>query len=673
MRCASSPLLPVAGCLAGLALSFPALAGMTLTARTVDVPGLHLQDVSLRLDDGADGLHVQLRAARADVPAMGWRRVGLRLDGTLRRDEERRWLLDGPLKLKGAPGGALGNASLGLVVDPQGNTLQLDLAQSKAALHADMPLDQTSHAQIRLQNLPAAWLQGLLSRAWSGRANAGQLDAEMALDVREDGVQSSGAFTLSGLGFDSPSGTLAGQGLDGSGRLDLDTTGEAARIGLDATLRGGELLLGPLYARLPGHAVQLGVDASASNGGVELGRLRVGDADALQLDGALAFDAKGNLQRLRLDRLEARFPAAYQRYGQAWLAAGLGLHDMRTAGALRGTLDLRADGLHAFAFATDGLDLADGDGRFAVDGLRGGLDWSREGERPATSLAWKQLRFYQIANGAAQSRWQSRGGTLGLQAPVDVPVLGGRLHVGELAWRPAAAKGQRLSTSLALAGMDMGAFCQAVGWPRFPGTLGGAVPSLRWVDDRIELAGGLSVNVFDGFVDLTGLSLQQPFGASPVLAGDVSLRQLDLAAITSVFDFGSITGRLDGSIDGLRLVDWSPVAFQAQLLAGDGGRISQRAVNNLTAVGGGGLAAGLQGAVLKLFKTFGYRRIGLNCALQDGVCRMGGLDGGEDGYTIVEGSGLPHLQVIGHQTRVDWPTLMRRLKAAVAGAGPEVR
>jgi hypothetical protein len=187
------------------------------------------------------------------------------------------------------------------------------------------------------------------------------------------------------------------------------------------------------------------------------------------------------------------------------------------------------------------------------------------------------------------------------------------------------------------------------------------------------LDGGLSVNVFDGFVDITRLSLQGPFSASPVLTADVQLRQLDLGAMTSVFDFGSITGRMDGSIDELRLVNWTPVAFKASLLAGGGGRISQRAVNNLTAVGGGSAAAGLQGAVLKLFKTFGYKRIGLNCTLQASVCHMSGLDNEADGYTIVEGSGLPRLQVIGHQSQVDWPTLVRRLKSAIEGNGPEVR
>jgi hypothetical protein len=81
----------------------------------------------------------------------------------------------------------------------------------------------------------------------------------------------------------------------------------------------------------------------------------------------------------------------------------------------------------------------------------------------------------------------------------------------------------------------------------------------------------------------------------------------------------------------------------------------------------------LQGAMLKLFKTFGYKQIGLNCTLQGTVCQMSGLQTTGDGYTIVEGSGLPRLQVIGHQTQVDWPTLVRRLREAINGSAPQIR
>jgi hypothetical protein len=673
MRPTSSHLLPCCCLLLGIGGALPARADVLLAAKSISVPGVRLHAVNARLgEDPAGGLHVQLSAGQADVPAMGWRRLGLVLDGNLQRDVRLRWTFDGSVRLAGAPGGALSDAHVKIQLSESANTLLVDILQGKAQASTALPLDQPSHAQISLKSLPAGWLQGLLGTVWSGRPTSGRLDAELALDIRDIGLQSSGQFTLYGAGFDTPSGTLAGQGVNGSGRFNLDTTNGPAQIDLDAVLRGGELLLGPLYAKLPDHVVQLGLHANAQNGAFELSRLRLTDADALQLDGALAFDAKGELKTLKLDHLHASFPAAYQRYAQAWLNT-LGLHDMGITGQLSGSLDLRTDGLHGFAFDTDGLDLADADGRMAISGLRGGLDWTAEGQRPTTTLGWRSLQFYRVPNGAAQSHWQSHDGALSLLQPLEVPVLKGQLRIGELDWRPAAAKGQRLETALVLTDVDMATFSRAMGWPAFPGTLAGAIPSLRWVDDHFELQGGLSASLFGGFVDITRLSLQQPFGLNPVLSGDIALKQLDLGAITSVFDFGNITGRLDGSIDDLRLVNWSPVAFKASLLADSGGRISQRAVNNLTTVGGGGIAGGLQGAVLKLFKTFGYRRIGLDCVLQGTVCQMSGLETGDDGYTIVEGSGLPRLQVIGHQTQVDWPTLLRRLHDAINGTAPEVR
>ncbi|MFC4526824.1 hypothetical protein ISN76_08995 [Dyella halodurans] len=672
MRFSSSHLLLSLGILLWVGLALPARADIALGAKTVSLPGLKLQEVQgLVGEDGRGGLKLTLHAARTDVPTLGWRRVTADLQGSLQRDVHLRWLFNGTVQLVGAPGAALSNAKVAMVVDEAANTLEIDISQAAAQASMALPLDQPTHAQISLKGLPAAWLQGLLSTIWSGRATAGKLDADMALDLENKGVQASGQFALSAAGFDTASGTLAGQGVNGNGRLNIDTTSTPSRIDLDASMRGGELLLGPIYARLPDHPVQLSLTATTHNGAVDFTRLRVADADALQFDGMLAFNAKGEVQKLKLDKLQARFPAAYQRYGQAWLTT-LGMRDVHIDGQLAGSLDLDASGLRSFDFDTDGLDLADSEGRLSIKGLRGGIDWAAEGERPATSLNWQGLQVYRMVDGPAQSHWQSRAGALSLQRALEVPLLNGKVRIGDLAWRPAAVKGRRLETSLTFAGIDMAAFSRAMGWPEFQGTLGGAIPGLRWVDDRFEMEGGLTVNVFDGFLNITRMSLQGPFGSSPVLSADIQLRQLDLALMTNVFDFGSITGRLDGSINELRLVNWNPIAFKANLLAGSGGRISQRAVNNLTSVGGGGMAAGLQGAVLKLFKTFGYKRIGLSCVLQGSVCRMGGLDSSADGYTILEGSGLPHLQIVGHQTQVDWPTLVRRLKAATEGTPPEV-
>ena len=73
------------------------------------------------------------------------------------------------------------------------------------------------------------------------------------------------------------------------------------------------------------------------------------------------------------------------------------------------------------------------------------------------------------------------------------------------------------------------------------------------------------MQLFGGTVQASSLSMERPFGVAPSLTADLALDDIDLQSLTGVFDFGSITGRLDGRIDALRLVDWSATAFDAEL------------------------------------------------------------------------------------------------------------
>jgi len=217
----------------------------------------------------------------------------------------------------------------------------------------------------------------------------------------------------------------------------------------------------------------------------------------------------------------------------------------------------------------------------------------------------------------------------------------------------------------------------ALGWPAFRGQLTGSIPAARYIDGWLDLNGGLSMAIFDGRIDVTSLVMERPFGVAPTLTVDLSLMNLDLMAITEVFDFGSISGRLDGRIDGLRLIDWSPTAFDAELYTVPGRgvrqRISQRAVQDISSVGGGGIMHSLQGRLIGLFDDFGYRKIGLHCRLLNQICTMSGLHSAGAGFTMVEGSGLPRLNVVGFNRKVDWPTLIERLTQIADGAAPVVQ
>ncbi len=110
--------------------------------------------------------------------------------------------------------------------------------------------------------------------------------------------------------------------------------------------------------------------------------------------------------------------------------------------------------------------------------------------------------------------------------------------------------------------------------------------------------------------------------------------------------------------------------------------MSYKAVNDITAIGGGGgLSSNLQTMALKLFDTFGYRRLGIRCKLRDEVCRWAASIRSRRtprplGRTATLSSKVPACRascIVGHRRRVDWPTLVRRLEEATQGQGPVIR
>lgn len=641
--------------------------------------GVRLSGVTMQLGPGPDGVpQLQLHADKVALPALGWKDVALDLAGRPQRARGRAWKFAGHVATRHAPSGAFADADVAVLFDPDGGTLEIDVQQGKGDLHALMPLDQTSHVQMTLAGLPLAWLRGALASAWpGGRLAGGTVTGDVALDLADGGARISGRIQVEGAVLDSKAGDIAMRDVGADGTFRIETGALATSVMFDGELRGGQMLFGPLYAQLPARPANVHVSAVASPAGIAIHSLDYDDHDALRIVGSLAFDARGNLEKLDFKRFAATLPAAYARYGTTFVQSLTGFAQLDTSGSLSGSLDLGKNGLAMLALELRDVSVDSHGAGLSVAGLNGKLDWRAHASRPATSLSWKRLSMYRIPFGAATLALADDAGALTLRRPVAIDVLGGSFQLNRFTWQPGAAGARRFSAGFAVTGVDLPKLCQAFGWPEFGGKLGGAVPELSYRGGDLAFDGGLSLGVFDGSVSVTNLRLQHLFGSDPQMAADIEMRNLDLAQVTGVFDFGQITGRLDGDIDGLRLSDWRPVAFSAKLATDGGGKISQHAIKSLTQVGGGGIAGGLQSMALRLFKTFGYARIGLSCVLANGVCTMGGItpdpNAGGNGYTIVEGSGLPHITVIGHQRKVDWVTLVNRLEEATKGGGPVVR
>lgn len=644
-------------------------AGLRAAVDTLQADGLILNNIQVELLPGVGGgqdLHLQVAQLR--WPEAGLDLAELRARCPLEAGEAG-WRCAGQAQL----GGAQSLREAGFAATLEHGRLQLEVNRAPARLQLRQSSGETPRWQLQLRQLPLDWFDDWLRAAWPALTRVeGHLAMDVELPRGADAVTRID-YSLRDVGFDTADGRSAAAHLGLAGKLELQRA-TPWRLAHQGQIVGGEWLHGDLHLAFADHGTRLGFAVTPERGGYRIADLVYDDPGVLQFCGSarLAPDAAAPLLQLQLDPIALKLPQAQQRYFSS-LLAGAGWAQLRSAGAVDGRLVLDAQGLVAASAQLAAVELEDAGRGLGVSGLDGGLSWERGGEAAATELGWRSATVYALPLGPTRLRWQSRDGVLGLLAPARIPLLGGTLELLRLSLHPAAASGERLQAGLAVHGVELSRLSQTLGWPRLGGQLGGAVPELRYANDRLDLAGGLLLDVFDGSLNVTGLALERPFGVLPSLSAEIAFEQLDLSLLTGTFDIGDISGRLSGEVRGLRLVDWAPVAFDAQLQALQGGRISQRAVTTISSVGGGGLAAGLQASMLKLFDTFGYARLGIGCRLHNAVCHMRGLDADGSRYTLVEGRGLPRIRIVGHQSEVDWAVLVERLKAAASGTKPVIQ
>ncbi len=685
------PLLP---CLACLLLALPAVASTTqprsahARIERITTGVATLDDVRVQLDwpAGASQGRLTVSAGTVVAPDLGYRFGDLHWQCPLRRDGKQGWRCDGLLRSgRGAP--------LRLTVDLGAASTDAALTSgvSKLALHRSAATpDDTG---LDLVKVPLVWAQALLSQAWpDGKLKTGTLDGHLRVHVPEASpLQVIGTLSTAGAGLDTSDATIAGEGL--AGRFDIDYRKWPGRttVTVDGNLQGGEFLAGNAYLALPDKPIAVHVDARRTGeGGWQLPRLDWNDGNALMAQGSAAFDKDANLQALDMQAHSRDLAQLRPRYLSGWLGLfDLGELDMH--GALDAQLHMANGQLQAARATLHDIDLVDAKGRFRFDGLSGTPRFSAT--TPVSGdLQWRSGQLYGLDFSAATLPLNSRDGVIGLRKTVTVPAFGGSLRFDDLMLRPPRrGDGLRMRFGLTVDKLDIGKIAKALGWPAFKGELSGSIPTARYADERMDFDGGLTMQLFDGQVHVSSLSMERPFGVAPSLSADLALDDLDLAALTGVFDFGTITGRLDGHVSDLRLVDWTATAFDAELHTdadqarrrGVKQRISQRAVQNISSVGDSSFVNSLQGKLIGFFDDFGYSRIGVSCRLTNEVCQMGGLHpatktrslslgtlvqpGSRTGFTIVEGAGIPRLRVVGFNRRVDWPTLLERLAAVGKG------
>ena len=521
----------------------------------------------------------------------------------------------------------------------------------------------------------------------------GSLDASLQLAGRTDARLPTVAtlgFRGKNLAFSNAEGSIAAENVDLDGEFELQATagGGFGFTGRLASTRG-EALFDNFYLKLASYPTRIDFAGFVEGKRLEISSLDLQQQGLLQASASAQvsqpknfLDAPVDLDGLKIDSAklvlqELRFPAFYTSYLQTALAGGA-LDSLESSGSIAGTLEIRDNRPISGNLQLDDLYLRDTKGLFFIEDLRGRVSWVPDDEEPLepSVISWDSAGTYDVRGASSSMRLVLRGRSGSLLEPVRLPVFDGAINVQELRIRDAGLPSMQVQFTGEIEPISLAEISKAFGWPALGGFVTGRIPAVEYKDDTLRFGGDLEAEIFDGIVRGSNIKLSDPLGRWPRLTADLALENLDLETITSTLEFGAITGRIEGRLDRLELFAWAPVAFDAWLRtpATDRSRklISVDAINNIANVGGTagtGVAAAMQGGLLRFFSRYRYKQLAIRCVLEDDVCQLSGSPIAGNRYYLLEGAGLPRVDIIGNSGRIQWSELVDQIAWQIQTGG----
>jgi hypothetical protein len=493
------------------------------------------------------------------------------------------------------------------------------------------------------------------------------------------------------LTANNDSGSIASDRLTMTVDAQLRKEAEQWRYKIDVSAHAGQAYVEPFFVDFGVHA--LAADAAGlftESGALIIDTFHIEHADVLAASGRTVVDMQHSqpVRELELKLGKLQFPGAYESYLQP-LLLDTNFKALQTSGALSGEIAVTDGAPTDIKLSIANIGVDGGAENFSIRELGGNVRWRKQEESPqdrrslavpASELHWTSAALYGLELGTSSLKFTTQERNVRLIEPARIPLLDGALQLDSLRVRNAGLPSVAFMIDATIEPISAQRLCQAFGWPEFGGRVGGTISKLRMREGIVTLGTTLEARVFDGVVRVSDLRLEEPFGKWPRFYSSIDLQNLDLELVTGAFSFGRITGRMSGAIKDLELFNWAPIAFDARLFTPPSDssrhRISQRAVENIGSIGGGGagVTAALSSGFLRFFDDFNYKRLGISCRLHNEVCEMNGVAPAPNGgYYLVQGRGLPRIDVIGNSRRVDWPRLVQQLIAATESGGPVVQ
>ncbi len=495
---------------------------------------------------------------------------------------------------------------------------------------------------------------------FDGRLTSAVMDIPFSVHIAQQTNQVALDVLFNGATFSDAAGMHAGEGLIG----DIQFTANKKQTGWqwqsELNWDEGEVFWQPFYFGDAGSAF-------SANGFIDEKTITINDAglivkDVGEIKASATIDAKTKqLHDATITAKQIDFNGLYTLLLKPTLEKSA-FGNLKVSGKANWQFEMNNKQPVHFELKLIDANIEDQNGKFAFNHVNANIPWDYDVAQNI-SLSYKSGQLLQMPLDQANLKAELHRYAL-TASELVLPLLDGAFNFKDVsaAW---LGKNWVWHLRMDLIPIDLKQFSAALGWPAMAGHISGQVPLVTYANKQLNMDGAMTFKMFDGSVAMRNLRIDDPLGVVPRMYADLTMRKLDLGELTRTYRFGAIEGKLDGDVKGLELQNWKAVRFDASLRTSDDEqkkKISQRAVENITALGGQGTAAALQRTFLRFFDEFNYDKIGMRCKLRGDMCEMGGVESTPDGYIIVKGRGIPAINVNGYNKQVSLSDLLARIK-----------
>lgn len=542
------------------------------------------------------------------------------------------------------------------------NQYELTLVDESHELSIHYSTANKDQLEIQLQSMPYSSLLELLKPLID--TDEMDLNAEISsrfiLDISTK-PRLFGEYQIKHLNYEGEYGNIVLADCEYNARLDILIEDSGINIMNQMQINSGEALFHDLYANLynAGLTVTTSININSDMNVDDINvKLKINDKFSMILN---TWDT--DFSDFTIDYNINDLSEVFNVFLKSWFEI-VGFSDFEIEGKAKGRVEYINSDLSSLSAQLTEIYILSDRKKLEVTNLNGIINWNSDNQIiQQSNLNWDSLLLAGMPVNKSGLIITTQAETLDLKPDTQIPVFDGIIHINNLRIINIFQPSLDIDFDGVLYPVSLALITEKMGWPVMQGTISGKIPGMKKNGSKITFDGQLQLNVFDGDIEVDNLTMERLFGIAPVIAADVSFNSLNLQKITSTYDFGEITGLIKGYIKGLRITNWKPDRLNAYIETESSDSvkqyISQRAVDNISSIGG------MQGAIsrsfLRFFDRFKYKRLGIGCKLRNSVCEMSGLKEVDNRYFLIEGKGLPAINIIGISKFIDWEIFLNRL------------